>query len=69
MAKGGGKSQANLLRVSGIIFAISGMYHLVRYFTKDELQVARIQLTYFGSFLVGLALLALAVLCFMNSKK
>ena len=70
MAKGAsGKSSTNLLRISGIIFGIGGTLHLLRYVTKDQFILARFQLTYFGSLVVGALLLFLSFSCFWNSRK
>lgn len=69
MAKAsGGKSTTNLLRISGIIFGIGGSLHLLRYLTKDQFVLARFNLTYFGSLVVGGLLLFLSFSCFWNSR-
>ena len=70
MAKGGGgKVVTNLLRISGILYATVGGWHLIRYFTKDQLDVVRFHLTYFGSLLLGLAMLLLSFACFRSTGK
>ena len=70
MAKAsGGKSATNLLRISGILFGTGGSLHLLRYLTKDEFVLAKFHLTYLGSLIIGLILVALSLACFYNSKK
>lgn len=70
MAKGtSGKSTTNLLRISGIIFGIGGSLHLLRYLTKEQFILARFNLTYFGSLVIGALLLFLSFSCFWNSRK
>ncbi len=70
MAKsGGGKSSNNLLRLSGIIFGIAGVFHALRYLTKGELNVVKFELTYLGSLFAGILLLLLSWACFQTSKR
>ena len=65
MAKGGGKNATNLLRLSGMVFFIIGTFHVLRYF-----QIVRsFDFTYFGSLLVGIFLLSVAVFCFIEGKR
>ena len=66
---GGGKSTTNLLRLSGLIFAVVGTLHVLRYFLKVELKIGGFELTYLGSLIIGGLLLLLSAACFMNAKK
>ncbi len=68
MAKSGGSS-TNLLRLSGIIFAVVGSFHIARYFTKWELKIGSFELTPLGSLIIGVLILFLCVACFTNAKK
>ncbi len=68
MAKGGGKNGGNLLRLSGLLFAIGGSFHVLRYFKGWEFKVGGFELTLIGSLIVGSLLLLLSAACFANSK-
>jgi len=68
MAKGGGKSATNLLRLSGIIFAIMGSLHIARYFGRWLLRIGTFELTYLGSLIIGSLLVVLSIACFRSSK-
>ena len=68
MAKGGGKSSANLLRLSGIIFGIVGSFYIARYFGKWFFRIGSFELTYLGSLMIGALLVLLSIACFRNSK-
>ena len=68
MAKGGGKSTTNLLRLSGILFGIAGTFHIVRYFTRWEFRVGALELTALGSLIIGVLLAMLSITCFRNSN-
>jgi hypothetical protein len=67
MTKGSNKSVNNLLRISGILFGITAAYHLLRYLMKDDLKI--MNLTYFGSLLIGIVFALLSFSCFNNSRK
>ena len=69
MGKGSAKSATNLLRLSGLIFAMTGSLHVLRYFWKWSLQIGEFRFTPLGSLLVGALLLILAAACFTNSRK
>ncbi len=69
MAKGGSTATNNLLRLSGLIFACVGSFHVLRYFFKWQFRVGGFELTYLGSLIVGIFLLSLSAACFMNSRK
>lgn len=65
MAKGGGgKVTVNLLRVSGMVFAGIGAFHVLRYFGI----VRDFDFTLTGSLIVGGLLLLLSFACFNASK-
>ncbi|HTL70561.1 MAG TPA: hypothetical protein VL404_04635 [Candidatus Eisenbacteria bacterium] len=64
MGKSGGKNSTNLLRLSGMIFTVMGAFHVLRYFEI----VRSFDFTYFGSLLVGIFLLVIALLCMMEAK-
>ena len=68
MAKSGGKSTTNLLRISGIIFGIMGVLHISRYFTHWEFRVGGFELTYLGSLIIGVLVFLLSIACFKESK-
>ncbi|MEI8345550.1 MAG: hypothetical protein WCG06_05705 [Candidatus Omnitrophota bacterium] len=59
---------SNLLRVSGIIFALEGLFHVMRYYRQWDFKIAQFELTYFGSLLIGILLLVLSGACFLQSK-
>ncbi|MBI2095466.1 MAG: hypothetical protein HYT89_04815 [Candidatus Omnitrophica bacterium] len=69
MAKGNSKNVANLLRLSGLIFAAGGSFHVLRYFLGWEFKVAAFELTLRGSLLIGVLAWALSAACFWNSRK
>ena len=69
MAKGGGRAVTNLLRLSGILYAVFGAYHVLRYFARDQYDLIRFHLTYFGSLIVGIMLLVLSLACFKSAGK
>ncbi len=65
MAKGGGtKGTTNLLRLSGMIFAVVGVFHVLRYFGI----VSTFPFTLLGSLIVGCLLLLLSFACFQATK-
>lgn len=66
-SKAGGKEAANLLRLSGIIFGIVGIFHVLRYFAHWDFRVGGFELTYIGSLVVGALILWLSVACFLNA--
>jgi len=68
MAKGGGKSSTNLLRLSGILYGIIGFFHVSRYFTHWEFRVGGLELTALGSLIIGVLLLLLSFACFKSSR-
>lgn len=59
----------NLLRLSGMIFAVVGSFHVARYFTKWEFKVGGFELTPMGSLIIGSLVLLLSISCFANAKK
>ncbi len=65
MAKGGGKQTSNLLNLSGMIFAVIGAFHILRYFDI----VRSFDFTRLGSLLIGCFLICLAVLCLAAGKR
>ena len=70
MAKGkGGSATTNLLRLSGMIFAVVGSFHVSRYFTKWDFKVGSFELTPLGSLIIGTLVLLLSIACFVNAKK
>lgn len=70
MAKSGSnRTITNLLRVSGLLFAFIGLFHVLRYFFQLELRVAGFEVTYLGSLIVGIFLIWLSIACFTNSRK
>lgn len=68
MAKGGGKTSTNLLRLSGILYGLAGTVHVSRYFLGFEFRIAGFELTLLGSLVAGCLLLLLSLVCFSNSK-
>lgn len=69
MGKSGGSATTSLLRLSGMIFAVVGFFHVIRYFTKWELKIGGFELTPLGSLIIGVLILLLSVACFTNAKK
>ena len=67
MAKSARATQ-NLLRLSGLIFAVAGGFHVVRYFTEWEFSVGGFELTFLGSLIIGGFLFFLSAACFLNSR-
>lgn len=63
--KSSGKQTKNLLRVSGILFAFTGIYHILRY---QGFEMRVFQWTRLGSLLYGAVILALAIACFLSSR-
>ena len=63
--KSADKRTSNLLRLSGIIFTMIGVFHVLRYFEI----VRRFDFTYTGSLIVGALLLLLALACFWQTRK
>ena len=62
------KNSKNLLRLSGIFFAIAGGFHVTRYFTKWEFMVGKIEVTPLGSLIIGIVMGLLAFACFKDSR-
>ena len=69
MAKSMSSTTRNLLRLSGMIFAVVGSFHVGRYFTKWEFKVGGFELTLLGSLILGALALFLSFSCFMDAKK
>ncbi len=69
MAKSNSKSATNLLRLSGLIFALGGSFHVLRYFLKWEFKVGALELTLQGSLLIGILAWVLSAACFLNSRR
>lgn len=63
-SKGGSKSTTTLLRLSGMIFLVMGIFHVLRYFEI----VRRFEFTLTGSLVLGCLLLLLSYACFFNAK-
>ncbi len=59
----GGK---NILRISGILFGAIGIFHLLR---SQGINIQFVELTRMGSLVYGALILALSVVCFLNSRK
>lgn len=64
-----GKNSITLLRVSGLLFAFTGLMHFWRYYRHWEFRIGSFELTPVGSLIAGILLLFLAGACFWNSKK
>ena len=62
------KNSKNLLRLSCIFFTIAGGFHIMRYFTKWEFIVGKLEVTPLGSLIVGVVMLMLAFACFKDSR-
>ena len=69
MAKSGGKGTVFVLRLSGLVFAAAGSFHVLRYFRHYEFRVAGFELTYLGSLVIGLLALSLSAACFAHARK
>ena len=65
MAKSTGTGK-NILRLSGMIFGVVGMYHVLR---SQGISLHFIELTRLGSLIFGICILLLCAACFMGSRK
>ncbi|MBI3251850.1 MAG: hypothetical protein HYZ52_00825 [Candidatus Omnitrophica bacterium] len=69
MAKSGGRTTTNLLRLSGMIYAAVGSFHVLRYFKGWEFRIGSFELTPLGSLLLGVFILSLSFACFSQSRR
>lgn len=69
MARSSRKSTANILRLSGLLFAAAATFHILRYFMGWDFRVGGFELTEAGSLILGTLVGVLSVLCFVESYK